>query len=505
MPTPNRNSILVPYSPSGNIQYGDRRSVRDKLKQQGSFNQLLSYHRPLRAKMRVYEKMVRQDLTIHSAINTRVDAIVGSIGLPVHPDPEIQEFHRQNLLVLEDSSGKSWEQTLREIQFTKDWAGFSVSEVLYDLKFGALTLKDIVTYHPTSIIIYPDKNGMLSEGKPTFDGYHKSGIYQNTTIDPVGEKRLKLWKHIYIAADSEYGNYYGHSLVAPAYKWSRLKEVMVEMMLSAMDRLGSRAMWVRTPSHSMTDEIVVDGTTGEQRPKTTLEFIQEQLEANDGDIRAMILPQTTPGTEFKPEVGSIPLGDNFGDTFLQTLRYVDAESVRHILPYFLIQDTNSLEAARERRMEVYFKTVYNERKVLMNHIIQKCLMTTQQWNFNKESAKIPPTFAHQYSDRPEDRVATMQVVTGLTDKGYLNPLNSMDWAMVRQIGGLNDREMDKKDLKFINDVLVSPLSPDTNNEAVKQPNAGRPTGSSKPQQSDRQPPKESASGSGTKKNLDTGG
>jgi hypothetical protein len=255
----------------------------------------------------------------------------------------------------------------------------------------------------------------------------------------------------------------------------------------------------------MTDEIVVDGNTGEQRPKTTLEFIQEQLEANDGDIRAMILPQTTPGTEFKPEVGSIPLSDNFGDTFLQTLRYVDAESVRHILPYFLIQDTNSLEAARERRMEVYFKTVYNERKVLMNHIIQKCLMTTQQWNFNKASAKIPPTFAHQYSDRPEDRVATMQVVTGLTDKGYLNPLNSMDWAMVRQIGGLNDREMDKSDLKFINDVLVTPLAPTTPNEAVKQPSAGRPTGSSKPQQSDRTPPKESASGSDSKKNLKSGG
>jgi hypothetical protein len=455
--------------------------------------------------MRVYEKMVRQDLTIQSAINTRVDAIVGSIGLPVHPDKEIQEFHRNNLSRLEDESGKSWEQILRELQFTKDWAGFCVSEVLYNLNFGALTIKDIVTYHPTTITIYPDKKGMLTEGNETFDGYHRSGIYQHTPIEPAGERQLKLWKHIYMAADSEYGNYYGHSLVAPAYKWSRLKEVMVEMMLSAMDRLGTRAMWVRTPSHSMTDEIVVDPTTGDQRPKTTLEFIQEQLESNDGDIRAMILPQTTPGSEYKPEIGSIALGDNFGDTFLQTLRYVDAESVRHIVPYFLIQDTNSLEAARERRMEVYFKTVYNERKVLMNHLIQKCLMTTQQWNFSKASAKVPPSFAHQFSDRPEDRVATMQVVTGLTDKGYLNPLNSMDWAMVRQIGGLSSREMEDSDRQFIDDVLIAPLAPTVPNEAVKKPTAGRPTGSSKPQQKDRKPAKDSSSGSDTKKNMKTGG
>ena len=504
MPRQAQNAKVVPF-PSGDIQYSDRRSARNKLKQQGTFNKLLTYQRPLRAKMRVYEKMVRQDLTIQSAINTRVDAIVGSIGLPVHPDPEIQEFHRRSLLMLEDSSGKSWQQVLREIQFTKDWAGFSVSEVLYNLNFGALTLKDIVTYHPTTITIYPDKNGMLSEGNTTYDGYHKSGIYQHSTVDPEGERQLRLWKHIYMASDGEYGNYYGHSLIAPSYKWSRLKEVMVEMMLGAMDKLGSRALWVRTPSHSMTDEIVVDGNTGEQRPKTTLEFIQEQLEASDGDIRALILPQTAPGTEYKPEVGSIPLGDVFGDTFIHTLRYVDQESVRHILPYFLIQDTNSLEAARERRMEVYFKTIYNERKALMNHIIQKCLMTTQAWNFSKESAKIPPKFAHQYSDRPEDRVATMQVVTGLTDKGYLNPLNPMDWAMVRQIGGLNDREMEEGDLKFIDDILVKPMSPDAGNEAVKQPSAGRPTGNSKPQQADRTPAKESASGSDSKKNMKKGG
>jgi hypothetical protein len=504
MPKTRAASLLAPF-PAGDIRYDDRRKVKDKIRQHGTFNKLLTYHRPVLAKLRVYEKMVRQDLTIQSAVNTRVDAIVGSIGMPVHPDPEIQEFHRNNLATLEDSSGKSWEQVLREIQFTKDWAGFCVSEVLYDLNFGALTLKDIVTYHPSTITIYPDKNGMLSEGNETYDGYHRSGIYQHTPIEPTGERQLKLWKHIYMAGDSEYGNYYGHSLVAPSYKWSRLKEVMVEMMLSAMDRLGSRALWVRSPSQSMTDDTVVDPNTGDQRPKTTLEFIQEQLEAADGDIRAIILPQTTPGSEFKPEVGSIPMSDNFGDTFLETLRYVDSESVRHIVPYFLIQDTNSLEAARERRMEVYFKTIINERKVLMNHLIQKALMTTQQWNFSKESAKIPPTFAHQYSDRPEDRVATMQVVTGLTSKGYLNPQNSMDWAMVRQIGGLSDREMEPDDLEFIKDILIKPLQPDAGNEAVKKTEAGRPTGTTTPQNKDREPPKDSDSGDKAKKNMKSGG
>jgi hypothetical protein len=486
--------------PAGDIRYADRRSARYKLQQQGQFNQLL-LNRPLQAKLRTYEKMVRQDLTIHSAEQTRVNSIVGSIGLPVHPDEEIQEFHRNSLLALEDHSGKAWEQVLREIQFTKDWAGFSVSEVCYNLTFGALTLKDVLTYHPTTITIYPDKDGLLTEGSKTLSG-HKSGIFQHHTLDPRGERQLQMWKHIYLASNSEYGNYYGHSLVAPSYKWFRLKEVLVEMMVSAMNDVGKRVTWIRSPSTSLGDEMILDPATGNERPKTTLEYIQEQLEINQEDLRHILLPQLQAGNDFKPEIGSIPSSDNFGDVFLNTLRFVDAESIRHIVPYFLIMDTNSLEAARERRMEVYFKTIYNERRALINHVVQKCLMTVQQWNFNRASAKIPPTFANQYSDRPEDRVATMQVVTGLTEKAYLNPLDSMDWAMVRQMAGLSEREQTSADVKFIKQILIEPLQKPTG-EAVKKAEPGRPTGNVKPQQQDRQPAKPAAGN--PKKNLKEGG
>jgi hypothetical protein len=488
---------------SGDINYPDKRSVRKQTQQQGRYNLYNALRRPLMSKLRLYERMARQDLTIRSALNTRVDSIIGTIGDVIHPDKEIQEFHRDNLKRLEDGTGKNFKSCLRNIQFTTDWAGFSVSEVCYSFDFGSLHVEDILTYHPSTLVIYPNKKGLLVDNQETMDGYHKSGIYQYAINFAPAEQHLDLWKHIYLGRDCDYGNYYGHSLVAPAYKWFRLKEVLIEMMISAMNKLGTRLLWVRS-HNTPTEELVLNPATGEERPLTTLELIRNQIEMNEGAIDTLVLPQVSP--DYKPEIGSVQMSDNFGDTFLNTLAYVDQESVRHIIPYFLLMDTDSNESARERRMEIYFNDVYNQREALINVAVQKILMPLQTWNFNRAAAKIPPTFARIFSDRPEDRVATMQMVTGLTETGYLNPTNPMDWGMVREMVRLAGREMTEADLKFINEVVIEPLQkPEpAAGAATKKPTAGRPKGVSKPL-STRSPAKPASSGSTTKKNLKQGG
>jgi hypothetical protein len=448
--------------------------------------------------------MARQDLTIRSALNTRVDSIIGTIGDVIHPDEEIQEFLRDSLKRLEDGSGRNFKSCLRNIQFTTDWAGFSVSEVCYAFEKGQLVLDNVLTYHPSSLVIYPNKKGLLVDGEETMDGYHKSGIYQYALNYAPAEQQLDLWKHIYLGRDCDYGNYYGHSLVAPAYKWFRLKEVLIEMMISAMNKLGNRLLWIRS-HNTPTEELVLNPATGEERPLTTLELIRNQIESNEGALDTLLLPQVSP--DYKPEVGSVQMSDNFGDTFLSTLAYVDQESVRHIIPYFLLMDNNSNESARERRMEIYFNDVYNQREALINAAVMKILMPLQTWNFSKAAAKIPPTFARVYSDRPEDRVATMQMVTGLTEKGYLNPTHPMDWSMVREMSRLANRDMEDADIEFINQVVIEPLQkpePAPGSEVVKKPTAGRPKGVSKPI-SGRPPAKPASSGSTTKKNLKAGG
>ena len=122
-------------------------------------------------------------------------------------------------------------------------------------------------------------------------------------------------------------------------------------------------------------------------------------------------------------------------------------------------------------------------------MIKQILILLVKWNFNRASAKIPPTFARVYSDRSEDRVATMQMVKGLTENGYLNPRNQADWNMVRQMVKLADRTMSPDDAKFIKEMLIEPRKK-TNTSDVG-PNgagkAGRATGSTTKQVNSRSP------------------
>jgi hypothetical protein len=97
-----------------------------------------------------------------------------------------------------------------------------------------------------------------------------------------------------------------------------------------------------------------------------------------------------------------------------------------------------------------------------------------QHNFNRESARHAASFSRIYSDRAEDRVAMMQVVSGMTDKGYFNPTNASDHQMVRQMVRALDRPHDKGDIEFIKKVLYKEVQ-----------GAGRPTGVSKPLQTAR--------------------
>ena len=478
----------------GDIRYLNKTAARGKFTQVGSFSLTDTIRRPLASRLRLYERMWRQDLTIKTALNTLVNSIVSTIGEINHPDPEIAEFLNNNLRMLEDANGKSWQSCLNTLQTTSFWSGFSVSEVMFTLKFGSLYLEDLATYHPITCQIYPDKKGRLVEGKPTLDGYHRSGIYQ-TGLNPFNaEVQLPMWKIIYLPNEADYGNYYGRSLIAPSYKWYRLKEALIDMMANALDKLGTRMTYVRMPSYPL-NEKRLDPASGEERIITTLELVQEQLEASDGMPDFLFLPQQQ--ADNKAEVGSVPLFDNIGPIFLDAISYADQESTKHILPFFLISDHQhggKDEHAKERRMEAYYNMLDTYRRVLTAAVVKKVLVPLVQWNFNRESAQVAPTFNRVYSDRPEDRVATMQMVKGLTETGYLNPKNSCDWDMVRQMLRLSDRKMSEEDINFIMEILINPRQkvPGGDDGPQGAGKKGRPTGNTMPNKVARLPAKPAA-------------
>jgi hypothetical protein len=477
---------------SGDINYPNKSSMRGKFKQHGSFTLSDTVRRPLGARLRLFERMWRQDLTIKSAVGIHVNSIVSTIGCLSHPDPEIDDFLDRNLKMLEDEHGKSWQSCLASIQNTTFWAGFSLTEVMFDLKFGSLYLHDLLTYHPVTCAIYPDRKGRITDNQPTMDGYHRSGFYQTGLSPTQAEVRLPMWKTIYLPNEADYGNYYGRSLVAPCYKWHRLKEAMIDMMAEALDKLGDNLLYVTMPSDVLPEKRL-DVSTGEEKAITTLTLVKEQLEAADGLPDIFVVPQQRP--ENKPQVGSVPLSTNVGSAFLDSISYIDQECTKHIIPYFLISDYSSGRAVDreiiERRMEVYYNMLDNYRKVLTSAVMKKAIMPLVAWNFNRASAKIAPTFNRVYSDRPEDRVATMQMVKGLTENGYLNPRNSADWDMVRQTVRIVNRTKTDDDDKFIKEMLIDPKKKPPGATDQSGPRGtgakGRPTGDRTPNTKAREP------------------
>ena len=77
-------------------------------------------------------------------------------------------------------------------------------------------------------------------------------------------------------------------------------------------------------------------------------------------------------------------------------------------------------------------------------------------NYNREAANIAPTMPLKQTYRAEDRTALLQIIVGLTNTGYFNPTNEMDWNMVRQMVDSSDRDMTKEDVEFIKAMIITP-------------------------------------------------
>jgi hypothetical protein len=149
-------------------------------------------------------------------------------------------------------------------------------------------------------------------------------------------------------------------------------------------------------------------------------------------------------------------------------------------------------------MELFNRIVTSIYRQFIPDIVCQSFYPLVLESFSRSSAKIPPTLPLKNITRPEDRVALMQVIKGLTEDTYLNPSNETDWAQVRNILDFNEREMTTQDKKFFKDMLITPrqktsgsgsLNPSSRPRSLdnavqgKGTGAGRPTGKSSARES----------------------
>jgi hypothetical protein len=453
--------------------------------------------RPSLRKLVEFEQLALYDSAMSFGLFILIDTLISNLGKIEHPDPEIQSFCRESVSRMGglDSHSSSFYTSLFKMLYTAAWSGFSVTENLFVVENGVTWLDDFITYHPASIIIRPDVKGRLVDNAKGIDTM-PSGIYQSTD---KGEKHLPLWKCTRITRSEMYGNYYGVSALECAYKWSVLKEAFTDMMAVALDRFGNPIVALTFPLYN-SNQTEIDSETGEEKTLTTQELLEKQIANNQfsGGGNVLLLPQLD--KDMKPTAQVLTTGNNVGSTFLDAIHNCDREMSRSLfVPYGLMSnDTTVGGELNENQMTLFNSILKSLHTQNIQPIISQSFHRLIKMNYSRTSANIAPTMPLLQSHRPEDRVALMQVISGLTDRGYFNPLQSADWTSVRNMVEMSDRDMTPEDVDFIKKMIVIPKQPAPNSggakgnsknssrakgtEGTKNPGggAGRPVGSSAP-------------------------
>lgn len=441
---------------SVDTKFNKNERPRRKLQQVGGKGSSIYTRRPALSHLRDYEGASIYDTTIRASIKILLDTLIDSLGDIAHIDPDIDKYLKHCVERQQDVYGIDYKAQLKQAIKTAIWSGFSVSESIFDIEDGTLFLKECINYHPTTIYIRPDKNGRLNEGQPTYDGY-LSGIYQLSPMDV--EEPIPLWKLSLLTNESEYNNYYGRSALESAYRWHVLKEAILDMMVMSLERHGTPIVAITMPKTGSTS-IEVDPETGEERTLTSQEVIQQQMESNNlGQGNVLILPQVDPA--MKPEIKVLSSSNNLGRMFLDAADYCDIQITKSLLvPNGLLDSLNKLETA-ERQIEMFNRILGTLHTLFVKPYIAQTYGRLVKLSYNRPSALKAPVLPLQSTIRPEQRVALMQMIKGLGEQGWINPLSPEDWKHVRELVGARPREQDNEDIDYIISQLVTPKQPNS--------------------------------------------
>lgn len=486
------------------VKYNSNSRPRGKLKQVGASIPYTSYNRPLIKRLEIYENTFKYEPVIQQATDVLIDALLGALGPVEHPDPDIQDFCRYSISRHEDTYSVDLFTKLREIAKITLWAGFSVTEPIYEIYNSAILLREYITYHPSTIIIRTNQRGQLTEDEVSYEGPHlKSGVYQTTTTK-YHETQLPLWKIALLTYNKEFNNYYGTSLVENCYRWHVLKEAYVDMMTTTIDRYGNPLTMITVPKVS-SGETRLNPITGESSTLQMHELLQEQIANGFGgstDSNFLLLPFVENNT--RPQAQVLTGTNNLGTVFLEAIKYCEGQILRNLLiPFNLLEQSQTTkDSFAERQIEIFNRVISSLYRTIVVPFVNQTIHRQVKYNFTRESAQIPPRLPLRKTTRPEARVALMQMIKGLTEIGYLNPTNESDWASIREMVDALNRPMDSVDLKFVKDVLIEPRKkPNPTSSTSKKSSSkttpqgagkeGRPMGSVAPQQESRPRKKDS--------------
>ncbi|MBD2201562.1 hypothetical protein H6G33_09405 [Calothrix sp. FACHB-1219] len=421
-----------------------------------SFSTKPSYYQ-----LAAWDSVRRKEPIIKQGLEYIIQALIARIGSYSHPDPEIDDFVQANI----QDNIKKW---IIEIATPSLWCGYGVSEINWQKKIGPnetpqVWVDSLINYHPLQVYLHLNDFGVVKDGDKVTHSPFKSGVwvpapypllnsrYYSSKREILGNLvRLPKSKRVYITLNGEGNNPYGKSILEPVLPYHYFKEAYRDMLTVALDRYGTPLIYVVVPPVDTRE--TVEEPDGTIRPKTLHEVTTEEMQNLSGET-ALVFTQISKDQPIKVE--AITTGNNFSDSFNQAIELCDNNMMMGLgIPNLLMRDnSNRLGSggASERQLELFNTFVSS----LFDSIVQPFTnqLCAQLIQYNFDPRRNPKAYLsgsiQKRPTRNSELKTLIEAIDSLSNLGFINPSNEIDFKHVRELVEFPDREIDKDDFTVI--------------------------------------------------------
>ena len=354
-----------------------------------------------------YEKMVKTDETVVSGLEFIILAVISRLGKYTHENQDIEDFVNYNLETMEGTIYQTAAEILSAL-----WAGFSVTEIVWDFdrKMQRVLIGALETLHPDSITF---SVGTLYNGPPEMRN-RITHIWQ--WLHTPWQADLPRNKVILYSHRKEFGNFYGTSVLKPAYKNWFIKDQMLKAWAHCMERYATpiaigtvdepNAMIMDDQGNSMTNREFMEKLLGQLQSGSAI------AKGKDSDIT---LHQ---------------VGRNLGQDFNDMIIYLNKMIYRAMLLPYLVADAGQAGSYALGQTHFDLFTIYLEFLLsdLVSVLIQQLVRPLLEINFGPMGDY--GTWQVE-SFKEDDKQTFSNMVTALVQSGFINSSYLPDVNKVR--------------------------------------------------------------------------
>jgi hypothetical protein len=421
-----------------------------------------------------FKRMIDTDDAIGSGVDFLTTCMAARIGRYKHKSKEITSWVNNRL---EEIDG-GWNNKVKEM-LSATWAGYFVGEKLWANTENGFCISHLAPLPPTTVLFEVDRTGRLTDdGILQFQrnwnpfalsqgaGFLGGILSGNGFLPPGGRPdpfarlgdlpfplrtanvfnylsiRIPKLKCVHYAFDAQgkFDNPYGRSLLRRCYKYYVLKDAILKMLATALDRKGTplTAVWVDPNTTFKDPRLARQGNVkGTKVGVNAMEQVREVMKNIHNDS-VVIFPGKK---EQWVGIESLTQESN-AEAFISSIDMCNKAIMRGLLiPALVFQEGGSGFSLGEQHAKTFDKILDGQNAGLKSVLLHQLIKEMLAYNFPKSAWQKDGTGDFQSRElsiderQKEAQVCESMVNMGAADINDLNDLNE-----IRAKGGFSERD-----------------------------------------------------------------